>query len=184
MRRGVLLIAALGGVLLMQAPCARGEDGFNEKVMEWRSMFGVVAPFTGAANAIRGVNGGGLPWVLNRADGQLRADGDLLIQVRGLAIAPDAPSALAGINPAPFFLATVSCMDGAAMVANVRTMQAETKMIGDPRNGDAIIRAKVALPNPCVAPIVFVTSPGGSWFAVTGAAGTSRDDDDSEGSKQ
>ena len=34
--------------------------------------------------------------------------------------------------------------------------------------GDAKIDAKVALPSPCFAPIVFVTSGGGSWFAVTG----------------
>ncbi len=177
MRRVVLFIAVLGGVLLMQVPFASGEDGFNEKVLEWRTMSGVAAPFTGATNAIRGVNGGGLPWVLTRADGQLRADGDLLIQVRGLVIAPDTPSALAGINPVPFFLATVSCIDGAATVSNVGTTQAETKMIGDPRNGDAIIRAKVVLPDPCIAPLVFVTSPGGSWFAVTGVTGESRADD-------
>ena len=26
----------------------------------------------------------------------------------------------------------------------------------------------LALPSPCLAPIVFVASPTGSWFAVTG----------------
>jgi len=25
------------------------------------------------------------------------------------------------------------------------------------------------LPQPCIAPIVFVTSPGGAWFSITGA---------------
>ena len=34
--------------------------------------------------------------------------------------------------------------------------------------GNAEIDAKVALPSPCFAPIVFVTSGGGNWFAVTG----------------
>ena len=34
--------------------------------------------------------------------------------------------------------------------------------------GDAEIEAAIELPSPCIAPIVFVTSPGGAWFAVTG----------------
>ena len=32
----------------------------------------------------------------------------------------------------------------------------------------AFIRAMVTLPQPCIAPIIFVTSPGQGWFAVTG----------------
>jgi hypothetical protein len=39
-------------------------------------------------------------------------------------------------------------------------------------DGDATIQATVELPDPCVAPIVFVTSgtgsPPGNWFAATG----------------
>lgn len=34
--------------------------------------------------------------------------------------------------------------------------------------GDAKIEAKLVLPQPCIAPLVFVTSPGGAWFATTG----------------
>jgi hypothetical protein len=34
--------------------------------------------------------------------------------------------------------------------------------------GDAEIEAAVDLPTPCIAPVVFVTSPGGAWFAATG----------------
>jgi hypothetical protein len=36
--------------------------------------------------------------------------------------------------------------------------------------GDADINATVSLPSPCIAPIVFVTSPGGAWFAATGSS--------------
>jgi hypothetical protein len=39
-------------------------------------------------------------------------------------------------------------------------------------DGDATIKATIDLPDPCVAPIVFVTSgtgaPPGNWFATTG----------------
>jgi hypothetical protein len=34
--------------------------------------------------------------------------------------------------------------------------------------GDAHIGARVTLPEPCIAPIVFVTSPTNAWFAATG----------------
>ena len=31
-----------------------------------------------------------------------------------------------------------------------------------------MISDTIVLPQPCIAPIVFVTSPGGAWFAATG----------------
>jgi hypothetical protein len=34
--------------------------------------------------------------------------------------------------------------------------------------GNADIEADLSLPQPCIAPIVFVTSPGGAWFATIG----------------
>jgi len=34
--------------------------------------------------------------------------------------------------------------------------------------GDSDIEATVEVPSPCFAPIVFVTSPTGRWFAITG----------------
>jgi len=34
--------------------------------------------------------------------------------------------------------------------------------------GNADIEADLVLPQPCIAPIVFVTSPTGAWFATTG----------------
>ena len=37
-----------------------------------------------------------------------------------------------------------------------------------PTDFDALIDEVLDLPDPCIAPIVFVTSPTGAWFAVTG----------------
>jgi hypothetical protein len=34
--------------------------------------------------------------------------------------------------------------------------------------GNAEIEAQLTLPQPCIAPLIFVTSPGGAWFAATG----------------
>jgi hypothetical protein len=90
----------------------------------------------------------------------LSADGHLVVKVEGLVLATT------GTNPVTTFRGLVSCQTivaGAAAVVNVPTdaFPASTA-------GDAKIEATVTLPSPCFAPIVFVTSPGGSWFAVTG----------------
>ena len=47
-------------------------------------MIGVPRPYTGAANAIRGVPGGGLPWVVAFGKGKLSPDGDVDVLVKGL----------------------------------------------------------------------------------------------------
>jgi hypothetical protein len=101
--------------------------------------------------------------------GSLDRDGRLQVRVRGLVFADHAPvpPALQGTNPVTPFKAIVSCQtigaDGSATVTNVSTagFPASTE-------GDSNIRATVQLPHPCIAPIVFVTSGGGAWFAATG----------------
>ena len=138
----------------------------DDDLLEADTMVGVNGPFVGNANPIRGVNGGGLPWVLDEADVELDRDGKLDVEVEGL-IRPDM-----GINMAPFFKVIVSCLsvdaDGILVTANVMTNNGVDVMEGDPLNGDARIQADVVLPTPCIAPIVFVTSPDGSWLSATG----------------
>ena len=53
--------------------------------------------------------------------------------------------------------------DGSVETVNVPTQAAPATP-----TGDATIRDSVDLPSPCIAPIVFVTSPTGAWFAATG----------------
>jgi len=139
-------------------------------VLEFQTMVGVDGPFLGGANPIRGINGGGLPWVLDGAKGELKDNGKLEVEVDGLVI-PGASSCGFDCNPAPFFRAVVSCLttdDGTVVVDNSSTANGAEVMIGDPTEGDAKIEAMLDLPEPCLAPIVFVTNPGGAWFAVTG----------------
>ena len=139
-------------------------------IMEFDSMAGVPRPYTGATNAIRGINGGGLPWVISAATGELKQSGDLEVKVTGLVIDPNDPAAitagLAGKNPVASFKAIVSCQTvsaGAATVVNV-----STGLFPATGGGNAKIEAHLDLPRPCIAPIIFVTSPGGAWFAATG----------------
>jgi hypothetical protein len=141
----------------------------DQRILDFDTMNGVDGPFLGNGNPIRGVNGGGLPWVIDRGRGKLDHDGKLDVEVRGLII-PDIIGF--GFNPVPFFRVVVSCLSvddsGLVAVVNVTTNNGAEVMIGDPRNGDARFKTDVNLPTPCVAPILFVTSPGGSWFSATG----------------
>jgi hypothetical protein len=154
----VVLGAALTIGLVMMASNA-GSVG-PATVLKAETLAGVTGPYVGSANPIRGVNGGGIPWDIAEGKAVLSADGHLVVKVEGLVLATT------GTNPVTTFRGLVSCQTivaGAAAVVNVPTdaFPASTA-------GDAKIEATVTLPSPCFAPIVFVTSPGGSWFAVTG----------------
>lgn len=118
------------------------------------------------AGTLRGVAAGGLPWAIERGEARLDRDGTLRVRVRGLIIDPAESAPVAGTNPVAQFRAIVSCQtveNGALTVANV-----STDLVAASAEGDAEIREQLQLPDPCYAPVVFVTSPTNAWFAVTG----------------
>ncbi len=107
--------------------------------------------------------------MIQSGSGTLQRDGHLKVRVRGLVLAGQAPvpPALQRTNPVPDFRAVVNRMSvgaqGAATVVNV------TGTFAAGKEGDSRIEARVGLPRPCIAPIVFVTAPTGAWFAATGS---------------
>jgi hypothetical protein len=140
-------------------------------VLKFDRMMPVNGPYVGPANPVRGVRGGGLPWVLTAGTGSLNCDGRLLVQVRGLVLArhPMVPVKLRGTNPFPAFRAIVSCQSiGAEDVATIANIS--TGDFGASTCGDLEIDARVGLPRPCIAPVVFITGPSGveGWLAATG----------------
>ncbi len=149
----------------------RAEEVAGNPGLRFERLLGVPRAFVGAAGAIRGVNGGGLPWVLSRGDARLDSDGTLRVEVEGLVIDPDDPVAqsrgFGGTNPAAQFEAILSCetvQNGARTVVNLATDPVDASS-----HGDAEIRQRLhGIPSPCMAPIVFVASATGSWFAVSG----------------
>jgi len=175
MRKISWLLAAVGGAALVSAAAVQGVAASAgpgpATVLKFSTMTPVTGPYVGTANPVRGVAGGGLPWILTAGTGSLKRDGHLLVRVRGLVLAKQAPvpSALQGTNPFPDFRALVSCQsigaDNTATITNISTGDFKA----DPA-GDSTINAQVSLPRPCIAPIVFVTGPTGTdaWFAVTG----------------
>jgi len=138
------------------------------KILKFDTMVGVPAGLTGAQSQgpLRGLNGGGIPWTLEDASGELRANGHLQISVQGLVLAAGAN---AGSNPIANFRGLVSCVKSDGTFANIQTdLFPATTGPASAGGGNAEIEADLVLPQPCIAPIIFVTSPTGSWFAATG----------------
>ncbi|MBO0684849.1 MAG: hypothetical protein J2P45_16980 [Candidatus Dormibacteraeota bacterium] len=169
LRRVVGLIGAAGVGIGLALGLGAGVGADPGTVMKFDTMAPVTGPYVGTANPVRGVAGGGLPWMITNGRGILQADGHIVVHVRGLVLAKTAPvpPALQGTNPIADFKAVVSCQTtsaGAAAVSNVESGQFPASA-----DGNSNIDDQVTLPTPCIAPIVFVTSPAGAWFAATGA---------------
>ena len=168
MKKSILLILAVvlfasGLALAGRTPQAVARE---LKILEFDTMVGLPQAFTGTQNPIRGINGGGLPWTLGSASGELKASGKLEIEVRGLVFAAGPNT---GANTVPSFRAIVSCLKSDGSVQNVMTDPFPATLgPASAGGGNADIEASLTLPQPCIAPIVFVTSPGGAWFAATG----------------
>jgi hypothetical protein len=159
-------------VLVLSAFSFSGQATAKEtKTLEFTGMIGVPRPYTGATNSIRGIPGGGLPWVIASSTGELKSTGKLEIVVRGLVIDPKDPAAIArgvaGTNPSPNFIAIVSCLSKEA-AGLPTTLNVSSAPFPASLQGNAVIETTLMLPSPCIAPIIFVASPGGSWFASTG----------------
>lgn len=165
---GVVLCAAAG----VSTASGRHHDDAPAlpNILTFDTMYGVEGPFLGEANAIRGVVGDEAPWEVEHfIKGRLTKSGRLQILVRGLVFAddPSVPPELVGKNDEETFRGLVSCLteEGETVV----TANVETEGFPADEEGNSYIDATIDLPNPCVAPIVFVMAGSEEkWFAVTG----------------
>lgn len=165
-----LLLVSLSVMFIMVffAGSASPVTAREPKILEFDTMFGVPDALTGTKSqpVLRGISGGGLPWTLTSAHGELKASGKLEIEVQGLVLAAGTNT---GSNPSAVFRALVSCVKGDGTVQNILT-EAFPATTGPASSGggNAKIETTVTLPHPCIAPIIFVTNNGGAWFAATG----------------
>ena len=164
-----LLLAA---VSLAQAQYGGGGGGggtaASPPVLKFSTMVGV-GGFLLSPSEVRGVVGDDLPWQARTIKGQLLANGQLKIKVRGLVF-PDAPSVpveLRGINDEAQFHAVLSCITDDGQGGVVTTNQSTAGFTASP-SGNADITARLTLPVTCAAPILFITGSAGKWFAMTG----------------
>lgn len=173
LRRNALKLIGIGavGTAVGGGSAAAKNDRDPGRMFTFNDLAGNQRPLVGSAGEIRGVSAGGLPWIVDNAQAKLHSNGHLQVRVKGLVIDPDDDEAqdrgLAGINPAPGFRAILSCItieDESRSVVNL-----ETDTVSTDQEGDAKISEVLDLPDPCYAPMVFVTSPGGDWFAASGS---------------
>ena len=139
--------------------------GDARSVFEFNQLTPVVPPFTGAANPIRGIGGGGAPWQIASGRAELNANGEIEVHVRGLVLVAT------GANPIPNFAVILSCQSkdavGAPAIVNLvaGTTPATT-------TGNADFEGTVTPPTPCIAPIIFVAIPAAAnparWLAASG----------------
>jgi hypothetical protein len=166
MKKVLLLTLSLILVSMFFAGSASPATAKETKILEFDTMAGVPSTLTGtqASAAFRGVNAGGAPWTLTSARGELTASGHLEIEVVGLVLTAT------GSNPVANFRGRVSCVKSDGTFENniLTDLFPATTGLASEGGGNAKIEADLTLPQPCFAPIVFVTNPGGSWFAVTG----------------
>jgi hypothetical protein len=170
----VVLVAAVGATLAKNDDHPGDNGGKSHGlpvILSFDTMYGVDGPLLGEANAIRGVIGDEAPWtVAHFIKGRLDKNGRLMILVRGLVFADDplVDPSLVGKNDEPFYRGLVSCLtedaQGGISAASVTTDGFPASV-----DGDSFIDQTLVLPNPCIAPIVFVMAGSeDKWFAVTG----------------
>jgi hypothetical protein len=174
-RFAVLGALALGVLLSLATTVSAARSGRDREVrphatvLEWDTMAPVTGPYVGAPNPIRGIAGGGIPWKIESARGELEANGDLEVRVRGLVLAAGANI---NTNPVATFRAVVSCQTISGSTATVTNVLSDA--FPADTEGNAKFKGHLNLPRPCIAPIVFVvngtpTPPAiGGWFAATG----------------
>jgi hypothetical protein len=149
MTRSLRITLALTLLLALTVSAASIASAGGRKVFD-ATMTGLPVPGT----VLAGVTGAGAMWVIDEGRAQLFADGRLHVDVEGLVIPGRVPP-----NPVAMGKAVVSC--GGTLAASTATVPFSPE-------GDASVDTVVTLPSPCQAPVVFFTSPGGNWFAVTG----------------
>jgi hypothetical protein len=148
-----------------------GDDPGLLNILTFDTMYAVDGPLLGETHAIRGVVGDEAPWVIDRfIKGRLGKDGRLQILVRGLVFADDplVPPELVGKNDETEYRGLVSCLTEDA-VEGIVTANVTSRGFPADVHGNSLIDEHLELPNPCIAPIVFVMAGSEEkWFAVTG----------------
>jgi hypothetical protein len=169
-----LFVPALGAF----ARDSEGREGREgRKALEFDTMAPVTGAFVGMNNPVRGFDGGGLPWVIASGEGELSANGELEVHVRGLVLDPNdprVPANLKGVNPFNAFGVFVSCLTNADPKGlDPHTAVAAGNFPATSPGGNMHAEPHITLPSgPCVAPTILVTSPApagtAAWFAATG----------------
>ncbi len=132
----------------------------DDRLVRFDGGIGVIpARAGGAANVVRGVNPGGQVWVISRLSADVRTDGRITVDGRGLLLGGGDNI---GLNGNQSVRARLFCgAQGAEVVHNSELVALEA-------NGDFRIDGLLD-PVPlgaCERPVLLIVSGGGNWFAA------------------
>ena len=116
-----------------------------------------------AGMPLRGVGGGGAPWVVADSEVELDSNGELEVEVEGLLITGTGSSPPDGTTgPVTSIWASLTCEGGGVF----------TSTSGAPlnANGDAELETTIPIPPSCLGPIVLIRANTGMgpWIAASG----------------
>jgi hypothetical protein len=155
MKKRVLCAAA--SLALAYGAAATADD----RLVRFDGGIGVIpARVGGVANTVRGVNPGGQVWVISRLNADVRTDGGITVDGRGLLLGGGDNI---GTNGGQSVRARLFCgPQGAEVVHNSELVPLEA-------NGDFRIDGMldpVPLVGSCERPVLLIVSGGGNWFAA------------------
>lgn len=138
--------------------------------LDFEDFVGVSAAQTGPAGAIRGINGGGLPWGIGEAEVTARSSGRIDVEFEDLVFLAG-PNV--GKNTVPSMAVVVTCLDDAGVVVKARSATFPVSVVSaTDGGGDAEARTTIELPASCHDPIALITNAAGTvWFAASGVDG-------------
>ena len=123
MRRRLTALGGLLAALMLVAAIPAAVGGSSRTIIRTQVLTGLPLAYTGAKAPIRGVNGGGVPWVIDFGRAEISQGGWLEVKVKGLVIDPNDPTAIsrgiAGTNPSATFRALVSCLTAGGGTQNL-----------------------------------------------------------------
>jgi hypothetical protein len=169
---GVMAVVCVVAAVAIVAAVPPASSSSGKTLFEFDTLVGVSGAFLGPSMPLRGIAGGGFPWVLSEGKAKVTSGGVLHIEVEGLVIDPNNATAqekgIAGVNPVGHFFATLSCLDATGAVVNINSAPVPATA-----TGNASIEQNIPLPATCFAPIVLVRgsptgAPSGPWFAASG----------------
>jgi hypothetical protein len=141
---GVLLGLLVSFPVLAEGPLVRFDGGIGVQPLR----------AGGAANVVLGVNPGGIPWVISRLTADIKTDGRISVDGRGLLLA----GGPIGTNGGQSVRARLFC----------GTVPHDSGLVPLQPNGDFRIDDVLSpLPtNPCDNAVLLIVNAGGLWFAA------------------
>ena len=148
-----VLAAALCVAALNYSVMARADD----RLVRFDGGIGVIpSSNTTTVNTVQGVPPGGQPWVISRLNADVRSDGRISVEGRGLLLAGGNGIAT---NGGQSVRAMLFCAGAAPVNSDLVPLEA---------NGDFSIDGVLSAtpPDPCASPVLLIVNAGGRWFAA------------------